>query len=55
MLLSIDWIVPEKLFDEASTRSKIKIDPKNLIARLKDIYIKPDQNVDIIKKILNID
>ena len=51
----IDWIVPEKLFDEASTRSKIKIDPKNLIARLKDIYIKPDQNVDIIKKILNID
>ena len=51
----IDWIVPERLFDEASTKSRIKIDPTNLFTRLKDIYIKPDQNVDIIKKILNID
>ena len=49
----IDWIVPEKLFDEASTKSRIKIDPTVLFARLKDIYKKPDQNVDIIKKILN--
>ncbi|MGI0051977.1 MAG: hypothetical protein ACRD8K_09595 [Nitrososphaeraceae archaeon] len=48
-----DWIVPEKLFDEASTKSRIKIDPIILFARLKDIYKKPDQNVDIIKKILN--
>ena len=51
----IDWIVPERLFDEASTKSRIKIDPTNLFTRLKDIYIKPDENVDIIKKILNID
>lgn len=49
----IDWIVPEKIFDEASTKSRIKIDPTVLFARLKDIYKKPDQNVDIIKKILN--
>ena len=46
----IDWIVPERLFDEASTKSRIKIDPTNLFTRLKDIYIKPDQNVDIIKR-----
>ena len=51
----IDWIVPERLFDEASTKSRIKIDSTNLFTRLKDIYKKPDQNVDIIKKILNID
>ena len=49
----IDWIVPERLFNEASTKSRIKIDPTILFARLKDIYKKPDQNVDIIKKILN--
>jgi hypothetical protein len=50
-----DWIVPESLFDEASTQGRIKIDPANLFTRLKDIYMKPHQNVDIIKKILNID
>ena len=26
----IDWIVPERLFDEASTKSRIKIDPTSL-------------------------
>ena len=51
----IDWIVPERLFDEASTKCRLKIDPTTLFTRLKDIYIKPDQNVDIIKKIMNID
>ena len=51
----IDWMVPESLFDEASTQGRIKIDPANLYLRLKDIYMNPHQNVDIIKKILNID
>ena len=51
----IGWIVPERLFDEASTQGRIKIDPANLHSRLKDIYMNPHQNVDIIKKILNIE
>jgi hypothetical protein len=51
----IDWMVDESVFDEASTQGRIKIDPANLYLRLKDIYMNPHQNLDIIKKILNIE
>lgn len=51
----IDWIVPEKLFEEAYIRIGKKFKPEILFKKLKEIYTKPNHHADIIKKILNMD
>lgn len=51
----IDWIVPERLFEEAYITIGKKFDSAILFKKLKAIYTKPNENTDIIKKILNMD
>lgn len=48
----IDWMVPESLFEEAYIRIGKKFKPEILFKKLKEIYTKPNENTDIIKKIL---
>jgi hypothetical protein len=51
----LEWMVPESLFEQAYIWIGKRFKPEILFKKLMEIYTKPDENTDIIKKILNMD
>ena len=51
---SSDWYIYEDLFENASNEIGININPINLYDKLLEIYRYPDQNIDLIRTILEL-
>ena len=51
----LEWMAPESLFEQAYITIGKKFNPAILFKKLNEIYTKPNENTDIIKKILNMD
>jgi hypothetical protein len=51
---SSDWYVYEDLYEKASNEIGININPINLYDKLLEIYRYPDQNIELIRTILEL-